>query len=82
MYYVDSDENADMGYIVDQWLQELRHCLSSHECHRASQILGQWARNGWKWCDDDPERLVLNNFLAWTSRRHIVLGWSTDIIEN
>ena len=76
MQYIESDDSDDMGRLIDQWLEELPEEATSVEKQFGAEILGQWARNGWWFCDDDPERTVLNNFLEWSRGHNISFGWS------
>lgn len=78
MQYIHSDDGVDMGRAIDQWLAELPEEALPLERQFGAEILGQWARNGWQFCDDDSERIVLNHFLDWARRHDISFGWPID----
>ncbi len=75
LQYIQSDDSEDMGRAIDQWLAEFPEEALPLERQFGAEILGKWSQNDWLFCDDDPERIVLNHFLDWARRREISFGW-------
>ncbi|PSR26761.1 MAG: hypothetical protein C7B47_09920 [Sulfobacillus thermosulfidooxidans] len=76
MQYLTTDDNTEMGRIVDQWLHELRQNYTSTQCQQAASLLGQWAGNAWQWCEGDEQGWVLKSFVRWVHDHDIVLNWA------